>query len=124
MTSGAWTRSRGDVVVVWHVESAANPRDLGPYPLRAALQRPGQRFGEPDTLGLANQQSVAISLAGDGTGAVAWVRAGRSFARLLGANGTGGPPIKLPGEVQLAAAPGGRVSAAWLGSVRGTRISL
>jgi hypothetical protein len=116
--------TRGDIAVVWHVESPASPGDVGPHPLRVALQRPGEGFGEPVTLGSICQAPVALSLAGDGSGAVAWPCDTQITARLLNTEGVWGPPIKLPSVVQLVAAPGGRVNAAWLADARGTRRSL
>ena len=82
------------------------------------LQRPGEPFGPPVSLGRFDAYPRDFSLAADGTGAAAWNsgswRRPRLVVRILGADGTWGPPSPLPGsDLQIVAAPGGRVTAAW-----------
>jgi hypothetical protein len=83
------------------------------------LQRPGEAFAPPVSLGHFGAYPRELSLAADGSGAAAWNRGGWSHPRLvirfLGADGAWGPPRPLPGaDLQIVAAPGGRVTAAWV----------
>jgi hypothetical protein len=112
---------RGDVLATWQTNAWAFSR--GPKELHVMLQRPGEAFGPPVSLGHFDAYPREFSLAADGTGAAAWNRGSwnrpRLVVRVLGADGAWGPPSSLPGsDLQIVAAPGGRVTAAWMTSTR------
>ena len=78
------------------------------------LQRPGEAFGAPISLGRFGAYPREFSLAADGTGAAAWNsgnwRRPRLVVRVLGIDGTWHPPSRVPGsDLQIVAAPGGQV---------------
>ena len=61
--------------------------------------------------------------ASDGTGAAAWNSGSwsrpRLIARVLSVDGTWGRPVSLPGvDLRIVAAPGGRLTAAWVSKTR------
>ncbi|MDA0183976.1 hypothetical protein OJ997_26955 [Solirubrobacter phytolaccae] len=110
--------ARGDVLAAW--QSNAWTFSNGPRELHVMLQRPGQPFGPPVSLGRFEGYPAEIALAADGTGAAAWNTARESrppklVVRRLAADGAWQPPVALAGtEVQIVAAPGGTVTVAWL----------
>jgi hypothetical protein len=110
--------ARGDTLATWFTHTSANPR--APSRLRAAVRRPGGALCAPVALGGLTDYALATALAPDGSGAVAWGTGGRRrqrlVARVLGADGRWSPQrtvAAFPGEADLAAAPGGRVTIAW-----------
>lgn len=93
---GLATNPRGDALAV--------SRGLT---LRASLRRSGGAFAAPVELGSVGG-TVSVALADDGTGGVSW----GATTRLLAADGTWSAPIARGGLI--VAAPGGRVTAAWV----------
>ena len=120
--SGLTASPRGDVLAAWQTNASACSN--GPQELRVMLQRPGEPFGAPVPLGRFGSYPLELSLAADGTGAAAWSsadfdRAPALVIRKLGADGSWSTPSPLPGsDVLIAAAPGGRVTAAWMTKTR------
>ena len=115
--SGLAAGPRGDMLAAWQTNAWAY--SSGPRELRVMLQRPGEPFGAPISLGRFGSYPLELSLAADGTGAAVWNsadfdRATALVIRKLGADGSWSPASPLPGSgVVIAAAPGGRVTAAW-----------
>jgi hypothetical protein len=110
---------RGDVLATWITKSLR---------LRAGLARPGASFAPAQPLGSYSGAPLAAALARDGTGAVAWMHAQRLVLRKLAADGSWAPSVTLTAHpdalnLGLAAAPSGRVTAAW-GQTHGNRVQL
>jgi hypothetical protein len=112
---------RGDVLAAWQTNAWAGSN--GPQEIRVILQRPGEAFGPPIALGPFKAYPHGVSLAADGSGAAGWNTGSwgrpKLVVRVLNANGNWAAPIAVPGaDMQFVAAPGGRLTVAWLTKVR------
>lgn len=88
-----------------------------PSALGASIARPGTPFAPAALLGPVSESPRAAALAADGSGVVGWFGGSAVAARKLTADGTWLPPVELTrtvhGQLFLAAAPDGTVTAAW-----------
>ena len=119
--------ARGDLVVA---ESTPGPGRT--ERLRARVQRPGGPLGPPAALGTFAAYPVQARLAGDGTGAIAWVGGSdarpRTLARVLRADGTWGRARQLTRtgqrtglDIGVAAGPGAASTVAFTAEDRRDR---
>jgi hypothetical protein len=85
--------------------------------LGASIARPGAPFAPGTILGPTDATPRTVALAADGSGAVGWYAASSVALRKLTAGGTWLAPVDLTttvhGELFLAAASGGTVTAVW-----------
>ena len=88
-----------------------------PSALGAIIARPGTPFAPATLLGPVSETPLEAALAADGSGVVGWFGGSSVAARELTADGTWLPPVELTravhGDLFLAAAPDGTVTAAW-----------
>ena len=116
LTAGA----RGDVVVTYATHVTTGRKST----LRALVQRPGESFGAPFSLGPFAAYPLQSAVGADGSALVAWVggseRRPHLVARSLAADGGWGParPLSRTGqatglEIGIAAGSTGRSTIAW-----------
>jgi hypothetical protein len=108
----------GHVLATWRTHALTS--SPGVSKVHVSLQRPGQSFAEPVTLGRFAAFPLETAIAPDGGGAVAWMagseRRPEAVARALDPAGRWGPlrALTKTGEVLgLAAGPGGRTTVAF-----------
>ncbi len=119
----------GDVLLVSRT-GATRPGPVQPgapgrlSALAVSIARPGAPFAPATILGPLGAGPVEATVAADGSGAVGWYADSSVALRKLGVDGTWAPPIPITttmhGELFLAGAPGGTVTAAWT-EVQGER---
>ena len=112
---------RGDIVLLWTTEASLPGAPVPPRPrpssLGASIVRPGAPFGPGTILGPTDATPRTAALAADGSGAAGWYATSSVALRKLTADGVWLPPVDLTttmhGELFLAAASGGAVTAVW-----------
>lgn len=108
------TGARGDALITYitHSSGYGPPSALG-----VSVARPGAPFAPATLLGPFEAYPREAALAADGSGAVAWYERSAVVLRKLGVDGGWAAPVPITGvswgDLQLSAAPGGVVTAAW-----------